>query len=194
MSQINSISVFCSASERIKSKYLSLAYAFGNLLAENSVRLIYGGGRLGMMGQVADGCLAKNGDVYGITTDHLAEKEQAYKGLQKLDVVPDMHTRKIRMFDHSEAIVILPGGFGTLDEAIEVLTWRQIGLHDKPIVAVNYEGYWDKLQELIQHIVAENFAKESHKNLISFVTDINDVLPALYSSPQCEKPTHSNWI
>ncbi len=181
--KISSVSVFCGSSDRIDQHYLSLAFHCGAMLVKNNIRLIYGGGRLGMMGQVSNGCLSENGDAYGITTDYLEDTESAHRGLSKLDIVPDMHTRKIRMFEHSDAIIILPGGFGTLDEAMEVLTWRQLGLHNKPIIAVNYEGYWDTLIALIHHISNKKFATPEQAQLIRFVDSIEEIMPILRESP-----------
>lgn len=191
---ISSVCVFCSASSHVDSSYLKLAYDFGQLLAKEGVRLVYGGSHFGLMGKLADGCLAGNGHVYGVTTDHLHEYEQAHRHLQELEVVPDMHSRKARMFERSDGIVVLPGGFGTLDETIEVLTWKQIALHDKPIVIVNYKQYWEPLKDLIDNIIRHKFARDLDGDLLHFVSTIEEVLPHMRTMPRQKIDPTTKWI
>lgn len=181
---IKSVCVFCSSSNKIDKKYFDLAYNFGKLLAKEKVTLVYGGSSVGMMGAVADGCMAADGRSHGVTTDHLHSYELAHEGLNTLEVAPDMHTRKKRMFDLSDGIVVLPGGFGTLDETLEVLTWKQIGLHAKPIVILNFEEYWSSLKSLLGHIIDHRFAMATDGDLFRFVDNMEDVIPLMRSLPQ----------
>lgn len=180
---IRSVCVYCSASNHVPKKYWDLAYAFGQTLAENNVRLVYGGGHVGMMGQLADGCLSKKGDVIGVITEHLNQYEVGHPRLKRLEVAPNMHVRKAKMFQESDAIVVLPGGFGTLDETFEVLTWKQIGIHIKPIVVLNFDGFWDPLRTFVNYLVENGFSSPGDENLLHFVDQMDQVLPLLQALP-----------
>lgn len=192
--EIQSICVFCSASNAIDEKYLKLAETFGTLLAKENIKLVYGGSDVGMMGAVANGCLAAGGTVHGVTTEHLHKYETAHDKLTNLEVAPDMHTRKARMFELCDAIVVLPGGFGTLDETVEVLTWKQIGLHDKSILFVNFENYWTPFKVMADHIVEEKFATEKDAKLVSYAEKIEDVIPTLRSTPRSGIDPTTKWL
>ncbi len=155
----------------------------GREAGERGIEVIYGGGRVGLMGLVADAALAAGGKVTGIIPSHILEWEVAHQTLTELIVVENMHQRKMMMFERSDAFVILPGGLGTLDEAFEILTWKQLGLHGKPIIIANIGGYWDGLLALVRHGVDEGFIRPRHARLFIEVGDIGGVLSAL-SQPQ----------
>lgn len=151
----------------------------GRLAGEQDVEIVYGGGRVGLMGLVADAALAAGGRVTGIIPRHIVDMEVAHQTLTELIVVETMHQRKQMMADRADAFVILPGGLGTLDETFEILTWKQLDLHDKPIVIANIDGYWDGLLSLVRHGVAEGFIRPRHAKLFRDVPDIASVMPAI---------------
>jgi len=151
----------------------------GQILAEHSIPLIYGGGRLGLMGEVSDSVLAAGGNVVGVIPQHLIEMEVAHHGVSDLVVVDGMHSRKRRMFDLSDAFIVLPGGLGTLDELFEILTWKQLRLHSKPVILVNTKGYWDPLLTLTGHLVSEGFARSESQLLFQLVESVTEALPAI---------------
>lgn len=155
----------------------------GELLADNGMRLIYGGGRVGLMGICADAALAGGGSVIGVIPEHLHDRELAHPGLDELVVTPDMHTRKAKMFRLADACVVLPGGLGTLDEMIEMITWRQLGLHDKPIVLVNVDGYWDRFVDLVEHVIVSRFADDSARELFHVVATPAAAIAAIRGQP-----------
>ncbi|MGL5785180.1 MAG: TIGR00730 family Rossman fold protein [Alphaproteobacteria bacterium] len=159
---LQTIAVYCGSSARVAPVYLQRAFEMGQLLAKAGINLVYGGGKTGLMGAVADGALAEKGRVLGFLPHMLQKKEKEHPGLTELHLVEDMHTRKLQMFNRAEAFIILPGGFGTLDEIFEILTWRQIALHQKPMVFVNVSGYWDPLFTLMQHMQQEQFIGLEH--------------------------------
>jgi len=192
--KLKNICVFCSASKKVDPHYFDLAYAFGKLLAEEGIGLVYGGADIGMMGSVADGCIDHGGHTHGVTTEYLNQYEGKHDRLHTIEVATDMHTRKKVMFENSDAVVVLPGGFGTLDETLEILTWKQIGLHEKPLIVVDYKGYWAPLQKLIESIVTHKFATELDGQLIRFVPDINDVIPLMRSLPRIKINPTTKWL
>jgi hypothetical protein len=154
------------------------------LLAQAGIELVYGGGRVGLMGLVADAVLASGGRVTGIIPRHLHEREVGHVGLSDLVVVDSMHERKRRMFEMSDAFAVLPGGLGTLDETLEIITWKQLALHDKPIVIVDVAGYWTTLFALIRHTVASGFASHDAPRLYDVVARVEELLPALAGAPE----------
>ena len=175
--QIGRLCVYCGSSEGTDPRYREAARELGAGLAARGMELIYGGGRNGLMGAAADAALAGGGRVTGIIPVHLEHREVAHRGLGELVVVADMHQRKRVMAERADAFAVLPGGVGTLDETIEILSWRQLGLHDKPLVVVDVAGYWSPLAELFEHIVASRFAAPLVPGLVSFVPDI----PSLFA-------------
>ncbi len=183
MTKPRSLCVYCGSSNAVAPKYLAAAFELGRLMGKAGIKLVYGGGRVGLMGRVADGVLAEGGAVIGIIPHHLHSREIAHEGVSELLVVDSMHERKRLMAEHSDGFVVLPGGFGTLDEMFEIATWRQLGLHDKPIVLVDIDDYWAPLAVLIDRIVAEGFATEKVAGYFQRVTSIEDVLPLLEASP-----------
>jgi hypothetical protein len=177
--EIQSICVYCSSSNHIDRVYQEAAIDFGKELALANFKLIYGGSHVGLMGLVADAVLHHGGKVAGFTTKHLESIEGAHERLTELHVVDTMHTRKLMMSTTADAFVILPGGFGTLDELFEILTWRQLGMHNKPIIVANIDGYWDPLKALIDYVIQQKFARENDAGLITFVTSITEIISLL---------------
>lgn len=175
----SSICVYCGSSADVAQSYKDAAVELGRYAGEHGVEVIYGGGRVGLMGLVADSAIAAGGSVTGIIPSHILELEVAHQTLTELIVVDDMHTRKKMMFDRSEVFVILPGGLGTLDEAFEILTWKQLGLHDRRIIIANIDGYWDPLLALVRHGVKEGFIRSKHAHLFEEVDGMAALLAAL---------------
>ena len=148
-------------------------------MAERGITLVFGGGRVGLMGIIADAVLAAGGRVVGIIPNHIEEREVGHPGVSELQVVDSMHERKHRMFQMADGFVVLPGGLGTLDETFEIITWRQLGLHDKPIVIVDNEGYWRPLAALIAHLVDNGFARPEVFDLFTVVPRVDEVFAAV---------------
>jgi uncharacterized protein (TIGR00730 family) len=157
MSKINALCVYCGSSPGTDPAFVAAAQSFGKILADNNVRLIYGGGSVGLMGTLAHAVLDHGGDVTGIIPEFLTKRERPRKLAQELIVTEDMHARKRTMFDRADGFVALPGGLGTLEEVVEQLTWAQLGRHKKPILIANINGYWDPLLALIEHMRAVKF-------------------------------------
>src|SRR5690554_6800281 len=160
MNPIRSICVYCGSSPGRGDIYRDAGYALGNAIARAGMRLVYGGGTRGIMGAVARGTIEAGGKVTGIIPRFLINKEAAQSALGELDdvvVTEDMHTRKHKMFEESDAFVALPGGIGTLEEVVEIMTWGQLGRHHKPIAFVNINGFWDPMLALLDHMRAEGF-------------------------------------
>jgi uncharacterized protein (TIGR00730 family) len=177
-----SLCVYCGSSTGAAPAYRQAAAAIGHLLGENRIDVIYGGGRVGLMGVVADAALAAGGRVVGVIPRHIVEMEVAHEKLSELHVVATMHQRKKMMVDRAEAFLVLPGGLGTLDETFEILTWKQLGLHDRPVVLLNVEGYWDPILAFIDHAVAQGFIRERHARLFQVVDQVDAVIPLLAAS------------
>jgi uncharacterized protein (TIGR00730 family) len=192
MASVKTVCVYCGSSGRVDEVYRAAATRLGVPLAKTGISLVYGGGRIGLMGLLADAVLASGGRVTGIIPKHLHEREVGHHGLSEMILVDDMHGRKRRMFELSDAFVTLPGGLGTLDETIEILTWKQLGLHDKPILLVDVAGYWAPLIDLINHAIASGFAGRDARKLYRVVSRVEDVVPALVSSPEPSVPAAPN--
>src|SRR5215813_7996526 len=161
MSKINAVCVYCGSNTGTEPIFGEAAGQFGKILAENGVRLVYGGGSVGLMGVLAESVLTHGGKVTGIIPEFLTQRERPRRLGQELIVTRDMHERKRTMFDRADAFVALPGGIGTLEELVEQLTWAQLGRHSKPIVLVNIEGFWAPFIELLAHMRREGFIRES---------------------------------
>jgi len=170
-----SVCVFCGARSGLRPAHAAVARELGALIAAQGWRLVYGAGDVGLMGEVARAATAAGADSLGVIPTHLLAREAARRDRGRLVVTETMHERKKVMFMNSDVIVVLPGGAGTLDEFFEVLTWRQLGLHAKPILLLDIDGYWRPLAELLEHVVSEGFAAPS---LLGFVERVPDV-PAL---------------
>jgi uncharacterized protein (TIGR00730 family) len=158
--------VFCGSSAGVRPAYAEAARQVGAAIAEQGLGLVYGGGRVGLMGEVAAAVLKHGGHVVGVIPEPLALKEVAHQGVQELLVVPGMHERKALMAARSQAFLTLPGGIGTLEEFFEIWTWAALGLHNKPIGILNVDGYFDPLLELVRHAVAERFVRPNHTELL----------------------------
>lgn len=175
------VCVFCGSSRGGRPEYAAAARRIGALLAEREIGLVYGGGAVGLMGAVADAALAAGGEVIGVIPEALLEWEVAHQGLADLRVVRSMHERKALMADLSDAFAALPGGFGTLEELCEVLTWSQLGLHAKPVGLLNVAGYFDPLLALFDHAVEERFVRPAHRSLVLQSADESQLLELLAS-------------
>jgi uncharacterized protein (TIGR00730 family) len=163
---MKSVAVYCGSSSGNKEIYTQQAQELGRELAQRGLTLVYGGGCVGLMGTIADAVLAEGGKVIGVIPGFLADKELAHKGCTELHVVETMHQRKLLMADLAEGFVAMPGGFGTLEELFEVLTWGQLGLHSKPIGLLNVEGFYDQLINLCDHMVGEAFLRSENRNQV----------------------------
>jgi uncharacterized protein (TIGR00730 family) len=160
------VCVFCGSSNGARAGYADAARAMGAALARRGVGLVYGGGRVGLMGIVADSVMAGGGAVVGVIPESMVSKEVAHQGLTELRIVGSMHERKALMADLADAFVALPGGYGTFEEFCEIVTWAQLGLHRKPCGLLNVEGYYDRLLSLFDHAVAERFVRSAHRALV----------------------------
>jgi len=174
-----SVCVFCGSRPGARAAYTTAAREIGATIAKRGWRLVYGAGDIGLMGSVAQQTIAAGGEVFGVIPEHLLNREIAERHNSPFVVTENMHERKKVMFMNCDALVVLPGGAGSLDEFFEVLTWRQIGLHEKPIFLLNIDGYWDKLIELIDHIIDQGFADESLKSYFETVDDTAQMTTAL---------------
>ncbi|WP_045389533.1 TIGR00730 family Rossman fold protein [Falsirhodobacter sp. alg1] len=172
-----SVCVFCGARNGGRPSYTDAARATGQMIAANGWRLVYGAGDVGLMGEVARG--AEGGVSLGVIPEHLLPREKGKRDLTQFIITDNMHARKKVMYMNSDVIVVLPGGAGSLDEFFEVLTWRQIGLHSKPIFLLNIDGYWNPLIALLDHVVAEEFADPSVLEFVSVVPDVASLETAL---------------
>jgi uncharacterized protein (TIGR00730 family) len=171
--------VFCGSSPGARPEYAAAADELGRLLAQRGLGLVYGGARVGLMGAVADGALARSGEVIGVIPGQLVEHEIAHTGLTELREVTTMHERKALMAELSDAVIALPGGTGTLDELFELFTWSQLGLHRKPIGLLDVAGYWQPLLALLDHMVTERLLRAEHRDTLLVSTDPADLLDAL---------------
>ena len=193
MRRITSVCVFCGSSSRVAEAYRNAATRLGALVATHGVRLVYGGGRVGLMGLLADAALAAGGEVVGVIPQFLVDLEVAHVGLTELRVVESMHERKRTMAELAEAFVALPGGFGTLEEAVEVMTWHQLGLHRKPTVLVSIDGFWEPFRQLADRFVEERFAHPVQRGSFTLVASVDDVLPALAADPGAAVGAALKW-
>jgi hypothetical protein len=164
--ELSAIAVYCGSSDGTDPTHLRCAHDFGALLASEGIAVVYGGGNVGLMGAVADGALRVGGEVHGVITEALRVKEVAHLELTSLAVVDSMHERKAAMADRSDAFVALPGGFGTFDELFEVITWTQLGIHEKPCGILNHHGFFDDLVKFIDNTVAAGFIKQVHRDAV----------------------------
>jgi len=176
---IGSVCVYCGSGKGLNSAYTKAARKLGKALATNGIRLVYGGGSLGLMGEVARATLGAGGEVTGIIPEFLGAREKMLKDVDELIVVKDMHTRKRLMFERSDGFVALPGGIGTLEELVEQLTWSQLGQHKKPIVVANIEGFWTPFLDLLAHMKAETFIRPGLEVGFTVVDAADAIVPAL---------------
>jgi uncharacterized protein (TIGR00730 family) len=174
--------LFCGSNAGALSSYGDVATHVGSALAHRGIGLVYGGGSVGLMGLAADAALANGGEVIGVITEQLVRAEVAHRGLSSLEVVATMHERKARMADMADGCIVLPGGFGTLEEMAEMLTWNQLGLVAKPVVVLDVEGYWAPLLEWTASAVQAGFVRDSHRMLLQRAVTVDEAI-ALATSP-----------
>src|ERR1700676_4159097 len=179
MNKIKTICVYCGSGPGTNPHFIEAAVAFGKILAKNGIRLVYGGGSIGLMGAVATSTLDHGGTVTGIIPDFLTARENVLTRVQELIVTPDMHERKRLMFERSDAFVALPGGIGTLEELVEQLTWQQLGRHAKPILLANIDNFWEPLLSLLSHMRATEFIRTGLAVSILKAERVEDILPRL---------------
>ena len=192
MNKIKTVCVYCGSSPGTNPRFLEAASAFGKILAENGIRLVYGGGSNGLMGAVANGVLDHGGSVTGIIPEFLVNKEHMLAGAQEIVVTRDMHERKRVMFERADAFVALPGGIGTLEELVEQLTWAQLGRHRKPILLANIAGFWEPLCELLDHMKALGFLHSANRLNYLIADKVEEILPALRNAARAVTPATGN--
>jgi len=185
------VCVFCGSNFGLHPAYVQAAKNVGTIFASKGIELVYGGGRVGLMGAVADTVLAAGGKVIGVIPESLVAKEVAHQNLTDLRIVASMHERKALMAELSDGFIALPGGFGTFEEFCEVLTWAQLGLHKKPCGILNVVGFYNSLLELFDFAVAEGFVRQEHRSLITVETEIVDLLDKM---SKYQPPTTDKWI
>jgi len=189
---MKSIVVFCGASMSNDSIINKQAYDFGKLLAGQKVELIYGGAKIGVMGEVASGVLENKGKAIGVIPDFLTSKEVVHTDLSELIITDTMHERKLKMYELSDGIVALPGGFGTLEELFEMLTWAQLGLHKKPIGILNINGFYDDLLHFIENMIAKGLLKPDQKQLLIVADTAEELLEKMQAFQPLPVPKWMN--
>ncbi|MGF1631468.1 MAG: TIGR00730 family Rossman fold protein [Kiloniellaceae bacterium] len=185
--KIRALCVYCGSASKVRQSHLQAARDLGALAARAKVDIVYGGGRIGMMGAIAEGAQAAGGRVVAIIPKHLEDLEAGNRTASEYLVVDSMHARKQLMAERSDAFCALPGGLGTLDETFEIVTWRQLKLHDKPIILVNIEGFWDPLLRLVEHQTAEGYLRGS-TDLFHVVERVDQVLEVADTAPRPRLP------
>lgn len=180
------VAVYCGSSAGNNKEYEQKTIAFGKFLALNNIDVVYGGGKVGLMGILADTVMKYGGKVYGVIPEKLKEKELEHKGITELRVVPDMHERKATMAELADAFIALPGGAGTLEEIFEVWTWAQLGFHNKPCAVFNINGFYDKLINMLEAMSVEGFLKKEYVDMIINTDNEDELLKALldYKAPK----------
>ncbi|PVZ09709.1 MULTISPECIES: TIGR00730 family Rossman fold protein [unclassified Pseudomonas] len=176
---LKSVCVFCGASSGANPAYRDAAEQLGRALAERGLTLVYGGGKVGLMGVVADAAMAAGGEVIGVIPEALKALEVGHAGLSRLEVVDGMHARKARMAELADAFIALPGGLGTLEELFEVWTWGQLGYHGKPLGLLEVNGFYQKLTGFLDHLVAEHFVRQEHRAMLQLGHDADELIDAL---------------
>jgi uncharacterized protein (TIGR00730 family) len=170
------VAVYCGSASGTNPAFLAEAQALGRALAAAGLGMVYGGASAGLMGAVADAALAEGGEVIGVLPEILSGSEIAHSGLTRLEVVKTMHARKARMVHLADAFLILPGGYGTLDELMEIVTWKQLRLHAKPCILINTAGYWNGLLEFLETTVAAGFLKAENRGLLEVAADAEEAV------------------
>jgi uncharacterized protein (TIGR00730 family) len=186
MTAIRSVAVFCGSRVGVNPVYACAGRALGHGMGRAGIRLVYGGGRIGIMGVVADAVLEAGGTVLGVIPQFLTQLEVAHERATEMVVTDTMHSRKTRLYAESDAFLIMPGGLGTFDEAFEIITWRQLRLHDKPILLCNVAGWAEPLVAMIDHAIAQGFADPGCRRLFEVVPDVPGVLERLQTIPAGE--------
>lgn len=194
MSLIRSLCVYCGSSSRGAPAHHAAAQRLGAELARRGIAMVYGGGMVGLMGICADAALQGGGKVIGVIPKSLDDLEVGHRGLTQLIVLDSMHARKQRMFELSDAFAVLPGGYGTLDEAFEIITWRQLGLHDKPVFLVDVAGFWAPLRHLLGHVIEQNYARPENARLYTVVDGVDALFKAMAASPEPHTAAKPKWM
>jgi len=176
---ISTVTVYCSSSNQAPREYFTAAEALGRQLADNGIGLVFGGGRVGLMGAVADAVLESGGNVKGIIPRFLEDREVAHYGLSELHVVETMHERKMKLAEWGEAYIVLPGGFGTIDELMEVITWKHLGHHNKPIMLLNINRFWDPLLLFFNRIATEQMVNAQYEEYYSVCNTVEEAISLL---------------
>jgi uncharacterized protein (TIGR00730 family) len=193
MQHVRRLCVYCGSAVGLDPRYAAAARELGDALARAGIELVYGGGRIGLMGVLADAVLTAGGRVTGIIPTALRDAELAHHGASELIIADGMHDRKRQMAEKADAFAVLPGGIGTLDETFEIVTWRQLGLHDKPIFLVDIAGYWQPLRALLGHLGAHGFTQSGVPRLLTVVPDVAALMTALAHAPAGGLP-HSELL
>ncbi len=188
---MDKLTVFCASSPGFEPEYLQSAQSTGHFLADRNITLVYGGGCVGLMGALADAVLEKGGQVIGVIPQFLLDLEVGHQGLTELIIVESMHERKLKMAELCDGVMALPGGFGTLEELVEMLTWSQLALHRKPIGIVNTKGYYNSLLQFFDHMVEEGLLKEANRDLAIFDEDIHRLYQKMSSF---EHTNTTKWV
>src|SRR5208282_3694750 len=183
MTRVKRVCVYCGSLSGAAPAYRETARKLGLLLAKAGIGLVYGGGSIGLMGTLADAVLEAGGEVIGVIPGHLQKREIGHKGPVRLVVVGSMHERKQKMFELADAFAVLPGGLGTIEEAMEIITWRQLGLHDKPIFLIDEAHFWAPLVALFDHVIAQGFARKDARALFRLLPRVEDLPAALAEAP-----------
>lgn len=183
------ITVFCGSSAGKNGKYTEVAFLLGKILAQKNIGVVYGGAKIGLMGAVADGALSEKGDVIGVIPDFLQTKEVAHNELTEMIVVSSMHERKLKMHDLADGFIALPGGFGTMEELFEILTWGQLGLHKKPVGLLNMENFYQPLLDMLSQMTEQDFLKDINRNMLLNDDNIESLLTKMeqYQAPETPK-------
>ncbi len=194
MAIIKSLCVYCGSSDRGRPAHHDAALRLGRIMAKAGIRLVYGGGRIGMMGRIADAVMEGGGEVTGIIPRFLEQVEVGHSGVTQLIVTDNMHDRKQKMAEMSDAFLIMPGGLGTLEETFEILTWKQLGLHEKPVIIADIGGYWRHLTDLVDHMIDESYAKPENRALFQVIDSVDELLPVLSAMPAFDPGVEAKWL
>lgn len=188
---MQTICVYCASSSQINPRFFDAAGRLGKILAEAGISVVFGGGATGLMGQLADSVLAANGTISGIIPQFMCDENWHHSELSELIVVASMHERKEKMARMADAVIALPGGCGTLEELLEVITWKQLGIFTKPIVIVNTDGYYDSLINMLHRAIDEKFMRDIHRNMWEVVANPEEVLAAIEKSVSWDENARS---
>jgi uncharacterized protein (TIGR00730 family) len=183
MNDVSTIAVYCGSKLGAHPAFAKMAQELGQQIAERGIHLVFGGGRVGLMGEVANQALERGGMVTGVIPHFLDDLEVSHNGISELITVDSMHERKRIMYDKSDAFVIMPGGLGTLDECMEILTWKQLQLHSRPVIILDVDGYWEPLRILFESIIVGGFAHPKAFDLFTIVDSVDGVFKAITSAP-----------
>lgn len=184
---IKSVAVYAASSTKIDEKYFIAAHKLGEILAHNNIRLVYGAGNVGLMGEVATSVLLNGGNVTGVIPQFMVEQGWIKNDLKDIIITRDMHERKSTIEKLSDAMVALPGGIGTFEELLEILTWKQLGLHTKPVIILNIDGYYNELLLCLDKMIKENFMRDMHKQMYVVIDNPCDLIKALSTAPKWDK-------